>query len=178
MTNNRRIRKPIELLYIGLTITILASCKVTATKTLSCTNCIKVEKTTINSINGDYSGELWIYIAPFKKSRHADSTATVTLKVKNENCIIATLTKNNDTIAGKTIKGKIKKGYFSVRPKVYPIGIPLIFFIFYSNKIDFSVTVGNELYVAINESKYGNALFFFQGGTDNKFQRVYLKRNE
>lgn len=149
-------------LQLGIIIILLTSSCVSNKHLISkCNNCMLVNKTTIEQVNGSYNSEIWKYIAPLKKSEVTDSTTVVRLTVVSDKKILAELVKGNEVLAKKMIKGKIKNNVYSVRKKVYPIGCPLIFLRLYSNKIDMSITDKNELFFTVNELKYTNVLLFF-----------------
>jgi hypothetical protein len=162
--NGNKMKKGLNYisLQLGIIIILLSSSCVSNKHLISeCNNCVLVNKTTIEQVNGSYNSEIWKYIAPLKKSEITDSTTAVRLTVMNEKKILAELVKGNEVLAKKMIKGKIKNNVYSVRKKVYPIGFPFIFLRLYSNKIDISITDENELFFTVNKLEYTNVLLFF-----------------
>jgi hypothetical protein len=68
LINRRNIgMKFLLLLVFG--IYSLTSCNSTKKLRFSCKNCIKIENADLSQLNGNYSGELWKYLAPFKKNQ-------------------------------------------------------------------------------------------------------------
>ncbi len=172
-----------KLSNIGLQFGIIillsfSSCVSTKNLISDCNNCVLINKTTIEQVNGSYNSEIWEYIAPLKKNKFTDSTMVIKFSVINEKKILAELMKDDEVLAKKMMKGKIKNNVFSVRKKVYPIGFPLIFLRFYSNKIDFAITDKNELFFAVSQMEYTNVLLFFiQVSKREEFFKKYEKFN-
>jgi hypothetical protein len=169
-TNNK-----IGLLILGLIISLLTSCNSTKSLRSNSEKYIRIENNTISSLEGDYKSDLWKNIAPLKKRKKIDNAMIVRISIINEKRIEALLIKDDIVIAHKIIKGKVKNGFFSVRPKIYPIGIPIFFFFWYSDKVDIALTDTKDMLIAINSTKYGQVLLFLQGGGHQSDIKIFKK---
>lgn len=155
--------KVILLLLCGAILSF-CSCETTATKHLVCTECQSINNNKLSSINGNYSSQIWPYLAPRAiNTKTYDTSERVKLSVLDAKHIKATLTQNDSILSTTIVKGKIKNGYFSARAKYRVLGLPLIFFAEYSNKLDFSLSNKDELYMAISEHKFGQVVLFCDG---------------
>src|SRR5688572_28716618 len=159
----------LKFLLFGYVLILFTSCKIasTATNKIECMECLQFDKQNLIKLNGNYDNQLWKYIAPLRK-KYTDLGLYVKLTVINNSTINAQLMIDDSTIvARKKIKGRIKNGQFSVRTKVYPIGIPVIYFNYYSNKIDLALTNSNELNMIIQECQFAWILLITAGDIRN-----------
>lgn len=163
-------------LFTGFLVFVGTSCKIASSATTrnECIACLALDEQNLNQLNGKYSRDLWKYIAPLKKG-HTIMGLYVRLTVVNNKEINAHLIIDDSAIvATKKIKGIIKDGYFSVNTKVYAIGVPFIYFDYYSNKIDFTLTNKNELNMTIEESKLF-WVFIMSAGETRDFNMAFKK---
>lgn len=160
--------------YLALWMMCLCSCA--GYSSISNGNLTRIDKDNLHSLNGDYSSELWNYLAPLSHKVKDTIHYTVSLEVINSKRLKAILKKENLVIDTRKVKGRIKKDFFSVRRKVYPIGFPAIFFKYYENKLEISLTNKDELYLDVSESRFGWALLLLTGGSGDNFHKTYKKK--
>lgn len=140
---------------------------------------VALTKATIHKLNGCYSSGLWRYVAPLAKIHYSTDTNTykVCLVAKDNKCIVATLKEGDSIIATKKLKGHIKNGYFSARSKIYPLGIPPLFFLYYNTDMKIAFANSDDLYTEIHETRFGWVLLFAHGGNSDTFYKVYKKES-
>jgi hypothetical protein len=134
-----------------------------------------ITDSTYKKLEGKYANDLWKYVAPLSKASKADASSSVYLKAINSRLISASLVDEGSVIETKRIKGKIKNGYFSVKSKVYHYGVPFIFFWYYDNKLNITLTKEEQLSLNIKESKF-TMIFILSAGSRERFRKIYPKQ--
>ncbi|MDJ1483775.1 hypothetical protein QNI16_24965 [Cytophagaceae bacterium YF14B1] len=166
-----------KYLFLTLWIVCLSSCSKDLKPLYSEQSTLTQEN--IHQLNGCYSSVLWRYIAPLAKTHYSTDTNTykVCLVAKDNKCIVATLKEGDSIIATQKLKGHIKNGYFSARSKVYPLGIPPLFFLYYNTDMKIAFANSDDLYTEIHETRFGWVLLFAHGGNSDTFYKVYKKES-
>lgn len=94
--------------------------------------------------------------------------------VSKRKCVLSGIYQS-DVLFSKKIRGKIKKGYFYVRPKFYIVPFFPLFYIHRFKRVRITTTKTNHLVVDHTERTWGFALF--AGGLDKgRVTAIYEKK--
>lgn len=84
--------------------------------------------------------------------------------------IKVTYFKDDKLVKTKTLKGKFKNGFFIVKRKLRPIGIPFVFYTYKERRIMIGSDKEDNLIVKTGRYDFGMILFFGGGGKEiNKY---------
>lgn len=131
----------------------------------------------MSSLNGRYDVRIWKYFAPLQKGKYTDTTYyKVALEAVGPRRVAARVVYSDSIEVEKRIlKGRLSGGYFSMKTRTIPIGVPLIFFQLYRNKIDLGVKQSSELYLSVNEFRLGN-FFILAAAKRTSFSDSFRKK--
>lgn len=106
-----------------------------------------------------------------------DSTQFIEIKVINKNKILVSHINMGDTLISKTMKGKIKRGYFEIKRKY--LFIPTVVVNLYSDS-KFRITLSNDnnLLTDFKQISFGTTYFIFPFYERIKGKNVIFKRIE
>jgi len=129
-----------------------------------------------NNKTDTYNASLWKQFNYLKKDTVVNwQNHTIELEVVNKKKIRAKLWLNDTVIAEKTIKGKIRDSYFSVRRKVKIVGFPLVYFFSSDNKFEIGANKNNQLIINSATSSYG-MIFIMTNGNTRQFTGKYERK--
>lgn len=164
---------------------------------ISFTSCISIkpnnikntmlDENSLDHINGFYSNvsnnkidtyntSLWKQFNYLKKDTLVNwQNHTIELEVINKKSVSAKLWLNDAIVAEKTIKGKIRDGYFSAKRKVKIVGFPLVYFFSSDNKLEIGSSKNNQLIINSATSSYG-MIFIMSNGNTQQFTSKYERK--
>jgi len=139
-----------------------------------CQECLNIEEVGIDKINGYYEKYLWTYIRPYRiyNLNRVDikDSFYVSLnysKKTGKRCeLLFKLYKNGEIISEKKIKGKIINGYIVTKHRIFPLGVPPIYYWQYENILWITVTKKDELFIHLREAKAGWLFLLLDGQID------------
>lgn len=113
-----------------------------------------------------YKELLWTQFTFYKKDTLRDwSRYRIALYANSRKSIIVNLILDSQSIAKKSIRGKIKEGYFFTRTRTRMYGVPLIYFGYGTVRLRIGLNNKNDLLIDRQRSSYGNIFFFSAGNT-------------
>jgi hypothetical protein len=131
----------------------------------------------ISSLNGRYNLSIWQYFAPMQKEKYTDTTSyKVAIEAISPRRLAAKVVYSDTIVVDKKIlKGHLTGGYFSVKPRTLPLGIPLLYFQYYKNKVDIGMKENSDLYLSVNEFRLVNFIII-AAGKRSSFSGTFKKK--
>lgn len=83
--------------------------------------------------------------------------------------------KNGEVKESKNLKGKFKNGFFSVRRKLIPIGIPLIFYVYLERRIMIGLD-DDKLIIKTRKYAFAQILLLFAGDKHDSLKNNFKKK--
>ncbi len=153
-------------------------------------NITPLTHTNFSSINGYYKNHitdtafttdisLWDALNPKRKKNYLYDTAVkyenakIEVQLKDNKTLIVKLYNGSNLIDEKKYKGKIKKGYFSVRRRIKYFGLPFLFLTYFDYKLRIGKDTSNNLVLDAMQERDAWLLVFVSGSNSQynlKFQ--------
>jgi hypothetical protein len=176
-----------KIIYFPLFVSVLSSCAILKSDKFI-DGQIELSEKNIDLLNGEYmrasinptekpKGDLFWNFYTTGYSLRADSLYSVTLKVIDGNHLNVTLLKSDSVIKSKTLKGKLKNGYFEMKRRKFIV--PAIFLnIFRTTKFRIGLLENNNLTTDYKQISWGTVFVvipFHDKETEPNFE--YQKLN-
>jgi hypothetical protein len=150
-----------------------------------------INSNALNELNGVYSNQPMdsiifdgsdlktLLLKPFytyASDEERDFTGEIELNQLSDKRLMVSYTDETGVRESKTLKGKFENGFFTVRRKFRPIGVPIIWYSYQERRILIGLE-DNNLIIKTGRYEFGQLLLIFNGEKEELLKDCFKKQH-